>query len=63
MSKGTLLAIRPVVVIHPMEKIEGGLTEIERRAFQELATAAGARETVVHEGTEIPLYKLKEGNF
>jgi rod shape-determining protein MreB and related proteins len=63
MSKGTLLALRPVVVIHPMEKIEGGLTEIERRAFQELATAADARETFVHEGTEIPLHRLNEGNF
>lgn len=42
------------VVIHPMEKIEGGLTQIEVRAFLELAMNAGARKAAVHEGPELP---------
>lgn len=45
----------PRVVIHPMEKLEGGLTEIEIRAFRELCVVAGAREVVVYVGA--PLLK------
>lgn len=30
------------VVLHPLENIEGGLTQIEERAFQELVLGAGA---------------------
>jgi rod shape-determining protein MreB len=40
----------PMVVIHPMEKVEGGITAIERKAFTEMALGAGAREAVVHQG-------------
>jgi rod shape-determining protein MreB len=36
-----------------MEKTEGGLTEVERKAFRELALGAGARAVVVHEGEEL----------
>ena len=43
----------PKVVIHPMEKTEGGLTMIEKRAFRELALGAGAYESVVYVGDEI----------
>jgi rod shape-determining protein MreB len=63
MNHGKFFALRPVVVIHPMEKTEGGLTDIERRAFQELAVGAGAREVFVHEGAEIPLHHLKKESF
>lgn len=35
---------RPKVIIHPMEKTEGGLTMIEKRVFRELAVGAGAIE-------------------
>jgi rod shape-determining protein MreB and related proteins len=38
----------PRVVIHPMEKLEGGLTDIELRVFRELCIGAGAREVVVY---------------
>lgn len=40
----------PRVVIHPMEKGEGGLTVIEHKAFRELALGAGARKVVLHQG-------------
>lgn len=43
----------PLVVIQPMEKIEGGLTMIERKAFTELALGAGAREVALHQGIEL----------
>lgn len=40
----------PVIVIHPMEKNEGGLNTIEKRAFREIAYSAGAREVFIYEG-------------
>ena len=45
----------PTIVIHPMEKNEGGLTELETRGFLELAYSAGARDAFVHEGKELPI--------
>ena len=39
-----LFSMSPIIVVHPMEKIEGGLTGIEHRAFRELALGAGAPE-------------------
>ncbi len=47
------LSASPMVVIHPMEMIEGGLSEVEKRVFKELAAGAGARKIVVWEGHEL----------
>ncbi|NQZ31424.1 MAG: rod shape-determining protein MreB [Oceanospirillaceae bacterium] len=44
----------PAVVIHPMEKLEGGITMIEVRVFRELGFGAGARDVVIHIGDELP---------
>jgi hypothetical protein len=43
----------PVVVVHPLETLEGGLTEIEERALQELAMGAGAGRALVWVGAEL----------
>lgn len=40
----------PVVIVHPMEKTEGGLTMIEIRALREMALGAGARDVAVYQG-------------
>lgn len=53
-----LFSPAPVIVIHPMEKTEGGLTMIEERAFMELALGAGARGAVVHQGAELPVLSI-----
>ena len=47
-------AVAPRVVVQPMEKLEGGLTDIELRVFRELCLGAGAREVVVYVGTVLP---------
>lgn len=39
----------PAIIIHPMEKTEGGLTMIEIRAFREMAFGAGARDVAIHQ--------------
>ena len=44
---------RPKVIVHPMEKTEGGLTMIEDRAFRELAIGAGAIEVKLYTGNPL----------
>jgi len=41
------------MVIHPIEMVEGGLSQVEERMFKELATAAGARKVSVWLGHEL----------
>jgi rod shape-determining protein MreB len=53
-----LISPGPFVIVHPMEKTEGGLTMIEVRAFRELAFGAGARDSVVYEGNELSTYEI-----
>ena len=43
----------PVVVIQPMEMMEGGLSEVETRVLRELANGAGARKAAVWTGEEL----------
>lgn len=54
------LSPSPVVVIHPMEKVEGGLSEIEDRLFRELAVGAGARKVVIWLGHELSDAEAKQ---
>ncbi|WP_045861460.1 rod shape-determining protein [Teredinibacter purpureus] len=49
--KNKFFAPSPIVVIHPIEKLEGGITDIECRVYRELALGAGAREVHLHVGT------------
>lgn len=53
--KGTAISPSPRVVMHPMEKTEGGLTMIEERAFKELALGAGASEVYIKQGPVLSL--------
>ncbi|RXJ71966.1 hypothetical protein CS022_18365 [Veronia nyctiphanis] len=39
-----------VVVVHPMEKREGGVTKVEKAALETLFKESGAREVLVYEG-------------
>jgi len=50
-----IFKLSPRVVVHPMEKLEGGLTTVEERAFKELAIGAGAREAIVYQGSELAI--------
>lgn len=54
MSKSSLMPTSPAVIMHPLEKLDGGLTQIEVRAMRELALGAGARDVLVREGAELP---------
>jgi hypothetical protein len=45
--------LNPVVLMHPVEMTEGGLSEVETRVLTELALAAGARRVVIWEGDDL----------
>ena len=43
----------PRIIMHQLEKTEGGLTSIEDRVLRELAVGDGAREVVIYLGSKI----------
>jgi hypothetical protein len=45
--------LAPWVLMHPMELMDGGFTQVESRALIELAAGAGARRVGVWEGKEL----------
>lgn len=55
LSPNRIFVIRPNAVMHPMEKLEGGLTEIEVNALKDLAQGAGARNVTVYQGSELSI--------
>ncbi|WP_407333679.1 rod shape-determining protein [Enterovibrio sp. 27052020O] len=46
------------VILHPMEKIEGGLTDIEKKALRDMAYQAGAKNAYVYWGDTLPSQHL-----
>ena len=55
LHKGWYIRPSPDVIFHPMEKVEGGLTTIEMRAFRELFSGAGASDTYLHIGSPLQI--------
>jgi rod shape-determining protein MreB len=52
-ARGAGFALFTAVVIHPLETIDGGLTPVEERLFQELAIGAGASKVLVWVGAPL----------
>lgn len=59
----SLLMAKPVVIVHPQEHLEGGLTQVESRGLYELCSSAGARKVRVWTGRELTLNELRSGQF
>lgn len=55
----SLLALSPHVVIHPLGSPAGGFTQVERRAFREMALGAGASEAHVWTGRPLTNQELQ----
>ena len=53
----------PRVIMHPLGDPEGGFTQVERRAFREMAAGAGAAEIVVWTGRELTNQEVASGTF
>lgn len=52
------VAPSPRIIIHPQEKLEGGLTMIENRALRELGFGAGASDVIVYTGRPLSLQEI-----
>ena len=59
----SFLKVAPMVVIHPQGEPEGGFTQVEIRAFHELALGAGASMVKVWQGSDLTDQELLSGSF
>ena len=50
----------PRVVMHPLEMVESGLSEVEERVFREVALGAGAMKAVIWVGPALSDFEVKE---
>lgn len=62
-APNTFFSPSPIVVIQPLDMLEGGLTQIEIRAFAELCSMAGARRVYVWTGPELSNDELQRLDF
>lgn len=53
MIHGSVFGAKPRIIMHQLEKIEGGLTDIEERVLRELASGMGAKQVLIHTGSKI----------
>lgn len=58
---------KPTVVLHPLEKVDGHISEVEKRVFTYLAYSADARKVYICTGSELSdeevLEKVKNKMF
>jgi len=59
----SVVAVAPRVVMHPLGDPAGGFTQVEIRAFHEMALGAGAREVKVWQGRALTDQELLAGTF
>jgi len=59
----SLLQRAPTVILHPQALLEGGLTQVEIRAFAELLRGAGARQVFIWSGEELSRTDLQTQRF
>lgn len=50
----------PAILIHPMELIEGGITQVEYRTFVELGLGSGASKASVYSGAPLSVDGIKK---
>ena len=61
--KAMRLRLPPVLVLHPLEKQEGGYTPIEMRAFRELGIGAGAWRVYIWTGRPLTREEIRDRRF
>lgn len=59
----SIFAVSPRVVVHLMGEPTGGFTQVETRAFREMAMRAGASKVVVWQGRGLSDQELLSGEF
>ncbi|WP_031410992.1 rod shape-determining protein [Vibrio parahaemolyticus] len=51
--KSKFFKLSPRIIMHQLEKVEGGLTNVEERVLRELALSGGAREVITYVGKQL----------
>lgn len=59
----SLLKAAPMLILHPQELLEGGLTQVEVRGLYELCRGAGARKVRIWTGRELTLEEIRSGQL
>jgi rod shape-determining protein MreB len=59
----SLLKLAPRVILHPLEHLEGGLTQVETRGLYELCRGAGAKQVQLWVGRELTTEELRLRQF
>jgi rod shape-determining protein MreB and related proteins len=54
---------RKILIMHPLEKLEGGLTRIEACAFQDIGKRLGAHKVYVWAGRDLHEGEMKNESF
>lgn len=62
-TENTIIKPAPVMIIHPLDKLDGGLTVIEKRALRELGAGVGAREVYIWCGRPLSNSEIKNSNI
>lgn len=57
------LLVKPLLIFHPTENIEGGVTQIEYTGLKELGASIGARKTYIWTGRSLTDSKLTDKKF
>ena len=60
LPKSGFLAVAPRMLVHPLEMVEDGLSEVEERVFREIALGAQASKAVVWVGHVLSDAEVKE---
>ena len=55
--------VRPVIVFHPKDDYEGGLSQIEVRALRDMGEHVGGREVHIWVGRDLTDEELQSGKF
>lgn len=63
MQGRSLLSFAPKIVMHPLGEPAGGFTQVEIRAFHELALGAGASTVKIWHGRELTDQELQSKDF
>lgn len=51
--KNRITAFKPNLVLHPLEMIEGGLSQVEGKVLRELGATFGSPKVIIHLGPEL----------
>ena len=57
------LIFRPIIIMHPTDRYEGGLSQIELRAIKDIGSSVGGREVHVWLGRELTDKEITKKQF